>query len=291
MIDEKHEDCGPLTPQYLLSRKRYGDNQRKTQRPLLFRGTENSAAVSAKRQRFDRAFRKSIAIRVRVLGRRLTTPEFRALVVAVRKQIQPRLQNPISRAIGDIERRVKHLELSTPTHVQELESAISLFQTQITVLREQALRAIIENDNLSEACSHIQNKSFISTPQDGTHYSRRFETLGYVSTTLKSQEVICCQSCLSKRQDSVFMWTGHDVISLADFMDFENPREKNIEYLIKNKLSRVHPLSIQSIWTSIVNAKYDRNFESSLNRKRIDVRSVPDDKRPGKKVTIKSRKF
>lgn len=289
MIERRNEDCGPLTPQYLLSRKRYGDNTRKAQRPLLFRGTENSSAVSAKRQRFDRAFRKSIAIRVRVLGRKLTSPEFKALVIAVRKQLQPRLENPISRAIGGIEQRVKQLELATPTHVQELESAISLFQTQITVLREQALRSIIENDNLSEACSHIQNKSFISPPQDGTQYTRKFEMLGSISTTLRQQEVICCQSCLSKRQDSVFMWTGHDVISLADFMDPELPRESHIRYLIKHRLSRVHPLSVQSIWTAIVNAKYQRNFEHTLTRKTVDVRSVPDPKRPGKKVTIKTR--
>nr|WQF62553.1 hypothetical protein [Aspergillus ochraceopetaliformis partitivirus 1] len=284
MIGKNAEDCGPLTPQYLLSRKRYGESTRNAQRPLHPRGTRNDAA-SAKKQKFNRAMSKAIATRVRVLGRKLTQLEFRQLVAAVRKQITPGLTNFIARAVSNIETRVKTLELATPTHVSQLESAIAMFQTQVTVLREQAMRAIQENDVLSETCSHIAHKSMLHAPPVMHPFSQHFPNLGHISINLKPVEVLCCDSCLAKRQDSVFLWTGIDPVSLADMMPYLS-REEAIRWLISKKISKVHPLSIQSVWSALVNLKYNRTFEESLDRKKADTRRVPDPSNPGKTVKI-----
>lgn len=288
MIGKNDEDCGPLTPQYLLSRKRYGESTRKAQRPLHPRGTRNDAAF-AKRQRFDKAFRKAIAIRVRVLGRPLTQLEFRRLVSAVRKQIQPRLENFVSRAVMNIEKRVKTLELATPTSVAQLESAIAMFHTQVTVLREQAMRAIQENDVLSETCSHVSHKKMFQVPNNMERPTAHFPNLGHLTISLKPTEVLCCDSCLAKRQDSVFLWSGVDLVSLADMMP-HLPREEAIRWLISNKISQVHPLSIQSVWTAVVNLKYNRTFQAQLEHRRTDTRRVPDPAKPGRSVKILSKR-
>jgi len=180
------------------------------------------------------------------------------------------------------------LETATPTSPQEFQDSVGLFQTQLTILREQALRAIIEGDNLSETCAHTPHKSTL-VGHDGFRLTKKLDNLGYFYHSLKNTEIISCDRCLEKRQDSVFMWTGSEINSLTDLMEGE--RQENISELLKRKLSRVHPLAIQSVWTSILNLKYDRNFESTLERKRVDHRRVPDTQRPGKsvKVLLKSK--
>jgi len=209
--------------------------------------------------RFSLAFGKAIFHRVQFLGRRLSTSEFRRLVKAVRKQITRRFFSPLESVLNELSHRIQRLEAACPNDALALQDAIVMYSSQVAVLREQSLRAISERDELSETCTHFsKRKKWSRSTQEYPTFSTTIPSLGLlVIYPPREVETLACPSCVQKREEALFYWTG---TSLSTFKDVITQGQESL--LPNLGLRSVSPLSIQAVWSSILDLKYGREFES-----------------------------
>lgn len=203
--------------------------------------------------RFKSALSKSLRVRSRNLKRRLTYLEYRQLVRAVRKQVSLRVLSQVEQVYSLIDDRLKRLEHAVPQTPLQLADSIGMYAAQVAVLREQAFRAIMERDELAETCAHFQHKRILYLSSQHT-ISKAIAGQGLIYVAhLALRQVVCCASCLAKREEAALYWTGTD---MSDFEEFESPTLKELKSDCGGK---VHPLAIGPIWTSLLNVKYQRN--------------------------------
>jgi hypothetical protein len=101
---------------------------------LSSRPSSPTPPAPSRRDRFDRAIRKAVAVRCRVLKRKLTRPEFVKLRNAVRKQIDTTLLP--GRAYTP-EPPTQHACLPHPSEVDDLKMRIDVLNKSILFLRSE----------------------------------------------------------------------------------------------------------------------------------------------------------
>jgi hypothetical protein len=212
------------------------------------------------RLRFQSAFSKAIAVRVRVLKRALTTLEWRRLRDAVRLQCTPRKTDSLSTRVEALTQRLTQLENASPQGALMLQDSISMFATQVSVLREQFLQHTIDKEHVQEGCPHFQHKKLFTPPNPELLVSSlNLPGLGIVSWQPKDSTLqLCCLRCLEARQDALFYWTG---FYLKSFNDMSFYQERTLARMSSKERSRVlpdsvSPLMIQEIWSQIISLKF-----------------------------------
>jgi len=206
--------------------------------------------------KFGVAIRKALVARSRVLGRRLHRDEFTSLVRAVRKQCLRRFSSTFSIVLSEISERITRLERVTPKDGLDLQDSIGMFAAQVSVLREQAVQAMQQRDELSETCSHFSKRKLIRMRCDAPVLHKEITGLGtLLLMRLPSETVLCCDSCVSRREEALFYWTG---CSLSDFSDMIQPDDEIT--LRKSGLSKVRPLAHQKVWAAVLDLQYSREY-------------------------------
>jgi len=206
--------------------------------------------------RFKKALGGAIYHRVRHLGRRLTKAEFSALCSAVRKQIGRRMSS-LESSLSEIRTRITLLENLTPQDVYSLSNSISLLHSQVSILRQQTLDAINERDELSEGCGHFKGKRLIRTPSNVPPLWFRNSRASIIPPDFRSEEILACTKCISRREDACFLWFGDDLSSFTPFL-----QNDDLKMAAKIGLLKIPPLGIQSLWTSVLNERYHRNSDA-----------------------------
>jgi len=212
------------------------------------------------RLRFQSAFSKAIAVRTRILKRALTTIEWRKLRDAVRLQCTPRKTDSLSQRVEVLTQRLTQLENASPQGALMLQDSISMFATQVSVLREQFLQHTIDKEHVSEGCSHYQHKKLFTPPNpELLTSSLTIPGLGIVSWQPNdSTQNLCCLKCLEARQDALFYWTG---FYFKSFNDMAFYHERSLARMSPKERSSilpdaVSPLMIQEIWSQIISLKF-----------------------------------
>lgn len=204
--------------------------------------------------KFKRAFNSAIIARSAFLKRRLNRQEWVALKKAVLHQCTRGPTDKLSRKLNEIQRQVNTVEKLVPTDISSAFESLEIFKLQMDVLRRQMFSAILENDTLSETCPHFRQRRIFNSPSIPSQsiYFRPKSLNCIISYKLDGKlEQLCCHSCLEKRSDAFFEWTGES-ISMFDAEDASSI------FVRKDcaSLKTVHPLSIQSIWTGFITAKF-----------------------------------
>lgn len=209
-------------------------------------------------KRFNRAFGKSLSVRMRNLGRRLTLTEFKRLILAVRKQITRRIISPLETVLSELSQRISRLENACPSGALELQDSIGMYAAQVAVLREQNLQAISEREELSETCSHFSKRRKWIPRGPIPTVEKVIPGLGrLVVTQFPSELTLACEKCTEKRDEALFYWTG---MSLPLFSDIISPGfEKEFK---QSGAQKVPPLSVQQVWSSLLDLKYTRSINT-----------------------------
>jgi hypothetical protein len=159
------------------------------------------------------------------------------------------------KAYSSICERITRLENATPSGALELQDSIGMYAAQVMVLREQAMRQISEFSTLTEGCNHFSHKkAFYPKKPLESRFSVSITGLGHIPISIRDGEILACEKCTDKREECVFYWTGTSFSSLMDFVDDKKTKES----LVGSGLSKIPPLSIQSVWSSALNLHYDR---------------------------------
>jgi hypothetical protein len=228
-------------------------------------GKNNSSPkqkVSAKQQipgyspRFQVALRKALFFRSKFLGRRLTRAEFLKLSAAVKKQISRKFSR-LDAILSSIVDRISKLEKACPQSPLDLQDSIGMFAAQVSVLREQALHAITERDEISETCGHFSKKKLFY-PKSFEPFVLKFNGLDMVQPMLHSKEMLACQACTNKREEAVFYWTGTDASTFQNVIH----GSRGLDSVKEANLLKVAPLAIQDIWTQVLNNHYQRTWST-----------------------------
>jgi len=204
--------------------------------------------------KFKRAFNSAIIARSAFLKRRLTRQEWVALKKAVLHQCTRGPTDKLSRKLNEIQRQVNTVEQLVPTDISSAFASLEMFKLQMDVLRRQMYSAILENDTLSETCPHFRLRRIYHVPfvSGESLYFRHASLQSIISYKLDGKlEQLCCHSCLEKRSDAFFEWTGSS-LTMLDAEDASPILDRKDCASLKT----VHPLSIQSIWTGFVTAKF-----------------------------------
>lgn len=203
--------------------------------------------------KFQKAFKSALIARSAHLGRRLTRNEWVALKKAVHHQCTCGGTDKLSRKLNEIQRQVNTVEKLIPVDISSAFNSLELFKMQMDVLRRQMFYALAEGDTLSETCSHFRHRRLFQLPSCPTPlyfvpegFSRSIHPLPLDGKLLQ----LCCPSCLEKRSDAFFEWTGSSITML----DAENASEIFVRKDF-DSLKTVSPLSIQSVWTSLLSTK------------------------------------
>jgi len=204
------------------------------------------------KSRFNIALGKSLIVRSTFLKRRLTRTEFKQLVRAVRKQISPVLSRN-ENILASFEKRIHALERSVPGDALNLQDSISSFAAQVSVLREQCVQLIIERDEIGETCGHYRHRRNVY-PKNVPFLEYKIPGLGLVVPSVKEVETLACATCTIKREEQLFYWTGCSFASFVDSLADESDRKTYEKCVIRS----VSPLSIQSVWSAVLNLKYNR---------------------------------
>jgi len=216
---------------------------------------------STPKDRFKKAFVKSLITRSRVLGRRLTRAEFQRLTLAVRKQISRRFR-AIDHTLALILDRIIRLENATPQSPLELQDSIGMFAAQVSVLREQALLAIQERDEISEGCSHFSKKRLFSPKSEVPVFSIKITGLDLIGPRVSDIETLACPKCTEKREEAVFYWTGCDTASFNSICY----SSREVDLLKDTGLLKVSPMSIQNVWSAVLNQHFSRQWKTPASK-------------------------
>lgn len=214
---------------------------------------------SPSRQRFSSAFSRAIAARVRFLSRALTEVEWKRLRDAVRQQCSPRKTDSLSTRLEALTARLTQLENASPQGALMLQDSISMFATQVSVLREQFLQHTLDKEHVQENCSHFQYKKRF-TPREPAALASdlKIEGIGHVIWRPKSNEIqLCCEKCLEARKDALFYWTGFYLKAFNQFSFHEDTLARSPEKVREKLLpSSISPLMVQDIWSQIISHKF-----------------------------------
>jgi hypothetical protein len=203
--------------------------------------------------KFDRAFSKSVKVRSRVLGRRLTREEFKSLVKAVRKQLKPAIIDPASRLINDLHRRLLVVENATPRDRQALTDALAVARTQVDLLRTELMSLVDDQQGVKEICPHVDKKSKVYLSiTDNFEVNKSLQGL-YVMKSTNTEQHVCCKACLSLRQDAFFSWFGEEWVAFT-------PEQRGCLSASNKRDLSLDPLSIQSIWMAVLDYRYSRRL-------------------------------
>jgi len=220
------------------------------------------SSTNPARQRFASAFSKAISTRVRVLARALTDVEWRSLRDAVRKQITPIRTDTLSKQVEYLTERLTRLENANPQGALMLQDSISMFATQVSVLREQFLQHTVDKEFVQEGCSHFQKKKIFIPPNPSSKLNSDLVIpgIGHIVWYPRQTDIhTCCQECLEHRIDSLFYWTGFYLKSFSSFTfhEFGKPLS-DVPPTDASKLvpSSLHPLMVQDIWSQILALKF-----------------------------------
>lgn len=231
-----------------LGARKSTDNSRKGKRNV-------HTKQSLYQERVSRALKRASKTRTKQLQRPLSPDEWKRLKLAVKKQCRAIQTDNTSVQLRALFRRVVQLENCTPQGAQALSDSIGMFSLQVSALREQALRHVLEHDELRPSCGHFRQKKVVSVQSAaGARFFRKLPNIGYVSYSPNDRlETMACKSCVQSREDSVFLWTGEEFNSFESFTD-SSPI--SLAVIKASGLSGVHPLSIQEVWSSILTQKY-----------------------------------
>nr|CAA7351346.1 unknown [Aspergillus fumigatus partitivirus 1] len=208
-------------------------------------------------QRFKTAFSKALAVRSRVLGRRLTREEWVKLKHAVRYQcFGPTV--PLQKQLTMLATRVARCERLVPASISSVADSIELMYQQLSLLRAQAMELMSERESIAPSCPHFRKRKVFPTPSNQLQIG--VKPLGWHSViTYRLQgrdETLCCGACLQARSDAWFSWTGEE-LRFEHFLEGDDIPGK--EQLLRS-LSAISPLSIQGIWSQILLQKYGSDF-------------------------------
>jgi len=204
--------------------------------------------------KFKKAFNSALIARSAFLERRLTRQEWVALKKAVHRQCTRGGTDKLSRKLNEIQRQVNQVEKLVPADISDAFSSLEVFKLQMDVLRRQMFSAILENDTLSETCPHFRHRRLFTLPDisQTVHFRLRGNVNCYIPLKLDGKlQQLCCHSCTEKRSDAFFEWMG-DSITMQD-IDSEFPV---LDRKDCSQLKTISPLSIQSVWTEIINNKF-----------------------------------
>jgi hypothetical protein len=218
--------------------------------------------AQATRERFSSALSKAISVRVRVLARALTDIEWRSLRDAVRKQMNPIRTDTLSKQVEYLTERLTKLEQANPQGALMLQDSISMFATQVSVLREQFLQHTLDKEFVQEGCSHFQKKKIFSPPTPSSLLNCDIDIpgIGLIVWYPRQGDIhTCCPSCLEHRIDSLFYWTGFYLKTFKSFTFHElgrSPTDERLAQFHKRIPDQLHPLMVQDIWSSILAQKF-----------------------------------
>jgi len=199
--------------------------------------------------KFSIAFSKALRVRSRNLGRNLNRLEWIALKVAVLRQMR-RNTDKLSLQLKELQRQINEVKKLTPVSLQGLDDSINIMASQMQILRRQLCFTIQESDDVSETCPHFKNRVLYTLPvSTEVLYYRPKGLVDLISLTLDGKTIqLCCDKCLARREDFYFTLTGEDLpITKTIFSTFDLGESSMVE------LSKIPLLSIQSVWTSVVN--------------------------------------
>lgn len=211
-------------------------------------------------EKFSRAFTKSLITRTRNLNRRLTRAEFLQLSASVRRQISRKFSR-VDMALSTLQERIVRLEHATPQSPLELQDSIGMFAAQVSVLREQALQAISERDEISEGCSHFSKKKIFTAKIEDPNFVITAPGLEPFQPRVSKTETLACRSCTQKREEAVFYWTGCSMTSFQSIL--YTPADYPI--IESAGLRNIPPLSLQSVWSSILTQHFSREWKTPAN--------------------------
>lgn len=209
-----------------------------------------------KQIRFSKAFHKALAVRSRVLGRRLSRPEWQALKAAVRKQCSARML-PFEVRLQQLSDRIGQVANLVPVSVQSVDDSLSLFRVQLSILRQQAMDLVQEQSDVKETCSHFRNRTLCHLPL--WEEPQLFENVpgieGIISLNGQNRdEQLCCSKCLLARQDTFYTWSGDDLV-FEDSSTFGSLSRRE-----QSKFRNISPLSFQSVWSQLISCKYRKTI-------------------------------
>jgi len=241
----------PDSPRNLTyARVRQGHKEYRSNQKL--NSGSNSKSPSA--IRFKKAFNSALIARSAFLKRRLTRQEWVALKKAVMRQCSRAPTDKLSRKLNEIQRQVNQVEKLVPTDISSAFNSLEVFKLQMDVLRRQMFSAILENDTLSETCSHFRHRRMFMLPDisQTLHFRLRGNLNCIIPLKLDGKlQQLCCHTCTEKRSDAFFEWTGGSITMLDVDDEFPVFDRKDC-----SSLKAISPLSIQSVWTDIINHKF-----------------------------------
>jgi len=241
----------PDSPRNLTyTRVRKGHKEYKSNQKL------NSGASSRSpfAEKFKKAFNSALIARSAFLERRLTRQEWVALKKAVLTQCTRRGTDKLSRKLNEIQRQVNQVEKLVPADISDAFSSLEVFKLQMDVLRRQMFSAILENDTLSETCPHFRHRRLFYLPDvSQTLYFRLKGNLNCIIPLKLDGKLLqlCCHTCTEKRSDAFFEWTGGSITMHDTDDEFTVLDRKDC-----SSLKTISPLSIQSVWTDVINNKF-----------------------------------
>lgn len=219
------------------------------------RAVEVSYSSCQKRQkhlRFKTALAKALYRRSTYLGRRLSREEFKALVAAVKRQIAPRAAKPIETRLSRLIDVVSMIERDLKVF-QRPSTLFAEVELRMSIFRQQMMDLMSDEQSVSEGCSHVTKKSIVRLVEP-QRLCLSSPEVGCIDVTMPaSRLVLCCDSCLHRREDFVFekfglcltpLSKGHNMLVEAAVL----PRE----------LEGVPPLSLQPVWSGFLDSVYSR---------------------------------
>lgn len=222
----------------------------------------------SKGDRFSRAFRSALFHRSQYLGRPLLTDEWLRLAAATRKQISRAQRNSLVYELADLREQFKLFRDSLPSNpLIEASESMMMLQNQLQMLRRQVLISMEETDRLTETCPHFKARTPFTPTLSGQSSIQLHSSLPgnchIIYNLGPNSQQACCPTCLERRKDCVFEWYGTE-LSFSDFLVDGNPidqytlsaRNKKVYSATYKSLAHIDPLSIQGIWSEIVNHKF-----------------------------------
>lgn len=254
MIGSKIEAAGLPNPANSPQRNGCGCGRRK-KTVNHRRGKRHFSESDLFQLRVSKALKRSAAVRTKQLGRPLHVEEWSMLKIAVKKQCRRIPSDTTSRALRSLAERVNQLENVNPDGAQALSNSIGMFSLQVSALREQALRHLIEQDDVKATCPHVRMKRYQHVSEGrGTRFFRKIPGIGYVSFVPKNRlEPLACHKCVQSRGDLIFLWSGQELNSFEEFSDSTPISQADIKAC---GLTGIHPLSLQEVWNSFIICKY-----------------------------------
>jgi len=203
------------------------------------------------KERFRRAFSKALSVRTRLLGRKLSRNEWQRLKVAVRKQLHPAGSSQ-KRALDSLSLRVGRLDRLVPKTLEEAEDSIRFLQLQLSIVRQQMMSLVDDVTSVKETCPHFRHRPVFYLPNTKSPVYLSVPSMSlYIRLDLNGKETqLCCERCLTARNDTYFSWSGDDL----EFVPSSFPSDLSVSDT--ERLLSLSPLAFQSVWSQVLTSKF-----------------------------------